>query len=159
MHRIDTDGHVANQFSEGDPSVGQPGTKIGATWLTAVQEEIANAIEDAGLVLSKPDNDQLVAAIKLLAVLKCKARADGAIIAAGSDAGFTTAPVNATTVRFNHARITANSVVVASIESRQGFTLTVTPAAGYVDVEWDQRTDKAFSAIAAGTPICILVKP
>jgi hypothetical protein len=62
MHRIDADAHINNTFSEGSPTTGMPGTKISASWLNAVQEEIANAIEAAGLALNKASNEQLVAA-------------------------------------------------------------------------------------------------
>lgn len=59
MHRIDEDGNVDNKFSEGDPQTGQPATRVGADWLNAVQEEIAKAIEGAGVALDKEDNEQL----------------------------------------------------------------------------------------------------
>lgn len=63
MHRIDADAHVSNQFSDGDAGIGQPGTKMDAAWANAVQEEIANAITDAGIALVKGTNTQLAAAI------------------------------------------------------------------------------------------------
>ncbi len=59
MHRIDSDANVANQFSAGSPGLGQPGTKISADWLNAIQEEIANLIEAFAVVLDKADNTQL----------------------------------------------------------------------------------------------------
>lgn len=67
MHRIDADGHVANLFVEGDPGIGQQPTQVDSEWLNSVQEEIVNVILDAGLALSKPDQDQLSAAISALA--------------------------------------------------------------------------------------------
>lgn len=66
MHRIDGEAHDGNTFTDGDPLVPTPATVITADWLNAVQEEIANAIEDLGGTLSKPDNTQLVT--RLLAV-------------------------------------------------------------------------------------------
>jgi hypothetical protein len=59
MHRIDEDGHVNNHFAEGDPALGQQATRVGAPWLNAVQEEIANAIEGTGATLNKENNGQL----------------------------------------------------------------------------------------------------
>ncbi len=59
MHRIDTDGHVGNLFSDGDAGLGVNGTKVDAAWLNAVQEEIANLAESLGVTLAKGTNDQL----------------------------------------------------------------------------------------------------
>lgn len=58
MHRIDGDGHVANQFTEGVPGV-QVATQITGDWLNALQEELAGVITGAGLTLNKADNGQL----------------------------------------------------------------------------------------------------
>lgn len=68
MHRIDGTGATSdNLFTEGDPTLGIPATSVTGAWLNAVQEEIAHAIEDAGVVLAKSDNRQLVAAIRTIA--------------------------------------------------------------------------------------------
>lgn len=53
MHRIDADAHVANQFSEGDPTVPRLPTRIDAAWLNAVQEELAQMVLAAGVALIK----------------------------------------------------------------------------------------------------------
>ncbi len=66
MFRIDSDGNVANEFSAGNPSTGQPGTRISAEWLTAMQEEIANFIESMGITLVKATNTQLTSAVMAL---------------------------------------------------------------------------------------------
>lgn len=66
MHRIDTDGNVNNQFADGDPTSGQEGTLVDAAWLTDTQETLCNAIEAAGLELSKGEYDQLTKAIAAL---------------------------------------------------------------------------------------------
>lgn len=67
MHRIDGAGAtIDNLFTEGDPVSGIPATTVTGAWLNAVQEEIANVIEAAGITLSKPDNTQLAAAIAAL---------------------------------------------------------------------------------------------
>lgn len=68
MHRIDGPGAtIDNLFTEGDPASGVPATTVTGNWLNAVQEEIANAVEDSGLVLDKPTNDQLAQAINIIA--------------------------------------------------------------------------------------------
>lgn len=64
MHRIDGPGATPeNQFTEGDPTQSVPATTVTADFLNAVQEEVAQAIEDAGIVLDKEDNGQLSQAI------------------------------------------------------------------------------------------------
>ena len=63
MHRIDGPGHVGNTFVEGDPLIPQEATIVTAAWTNAVQEEIANVVEDNGLVLDKADNTQLLQSI------------------------------------------------------------------------------------------------
>lgn len=68
MHRIDGPGAtIDNLFTEGDPAISVPATTVTGNWLNAIQEEIANAIEEAGIDLDKPDNTQLTEAIYLIA--------------------------------------------------------------------------------------------
>jgi hypothetical protein len=64
MHRIDADGHVSNEFDDGDPGIPTQPTMVDAAWLNAVQEEIANVVEDAGITLVKNTNTQLREAIR-----------------------------------------------------------------------------------------------
>lgn len=59
MHRIDEDGNVDGQFTEGDPALGQQATRVGADWLNAVQEEICNLLEANDVELNKEANNQL----------------------------------------------------------------------------------------------------
>lgn len=66
MHRIDTPGNVAGHFTDGDPLIPQEPTIVGEDWLNAVQEEICNVIEAAGITLNKPTNTQLLAAMRAL---------------------------------------------------------------------------------------------
>lgn len=63
MHRIDGDGHVANQFTEGTPGV-TPATQVTDDWLNDVQEELCNFIEDspASVTLVKGTQTQLIQA-------------------------------------------------------------------------------------------------
>lgn len=66
MHEIDTDGHVSNQFDEGDPGVPRNPTQVDPDWLNAVQNELVNAIETAGVTLAKGTNTQLARILGLL---------------------------------------------------------------------------------------------
>jgi len=65
MFRIDGPGATGgNLFTEGDPGLGIAATTVTDEWLNAVQEEVANVIEGAGLTLDKADNTQLTQAIE-----------------------------------------------------------------------------------------------
>ncbi|MCW8918899.1 MAG: hypothetical protein OQL08_08810 [Gammaproteobacteria bacterium] len=66
MHRIDGAGHDNNTFTEGDPQASVPATVVTDDWLNAVQEEIANVIEEGGGELDKQDNTQLLTKIQAL---------------------------------------------------------------------------------------------
>lgn len=67
MHRIDhATATVDNLFTEGDPVGGIAATVMTDDWANAVQEEICEVIETAGLTLNKADNTQLLAAIQSL---------------------------------------------------------------------------------------------
>lgn len=63
MHRIDGAGHLNNQFVAEDIATHRPPTEITADWMNAVQEEIANVIEDFGIDLNKQSNRQLIDAL------------------------------------------------------------------------------------------------
>ena len=71
MHRIDTPtaqrdkfGQGKNGFTRGNPQTGTPATQLDYLYCDAMQEEIANAIESAGIKLDKSKHDQLATAIK-----------------------------------------------------------------------------------------------
>jgi phage-related tail fiber protein len=67
MHRIDSTGALpGGQFTDGNPGSGVPATRVVATWLGAVQEELCAVIEAAGLTLAKPNNGQLLAALAVM---------------------------------------------------------------------------------------------
>lgn len=64
MHRIDAAGFaVGNLFTDGNPSTGTPATVVDAAWLNDQQENVAQLVEAAGIVLSKGDYTQLLKAI------------------------------------------------------------------------------------------------
>ena len=64
MKRIDHSTAVSGQFVESDPSIGQPPTQAPPDWWQSLQEEVAGAVEDQGIALSKPDNGQLEDAVR-----------------------------------------------------------------------------------------------
>jgi hypothetical protein len=71
MHRIDTPtaqidkfGQGKNGFTNGDPSTGRLATYLNSDMWDAVQEEIANVIENAGIPLDKTKHNQLYLAIQ-----------------------------------------------------------------------------------------------
>lgn len=73
MQRINTANAVANLFGAGksgygpgNPVTGQYATYVSPDALNAIQEEIANTIEGAGIALNSASNAQLLAAINLL---------------------------------------------------------------------------------------------
>lgn len=53
-------------FTEGNPGLGAPATKVTGDWLNMVQEEIANVVTGAGGALSKTTFNQLFTAIQTL---------------------------------------------------------------------------------------------
>lgn len=78
MHRIDTtsaatscptpgDAGTAGYFAKASDTQAAVATQMDPDWLNAVQEEICGVVEGAGLTLSKTDNTQLLAALKVLA--------------------------------------------------------------------------------------------
>jgi len=68
MHRIDGPAAAPGGFfTDGDPSVGTPATVLTEDWANAVQEELVAVIEASGAVLAKPNNAQLLAAIRFFA--------------------------------------------------------------------------------------------
>lgn len=65
MHKVDAPGATAgNLFTNGDPTNGIPATRLEEDWHNAVQTEIVNVIEGAGIALVKGTNDQMLEAIK-----------------------------------------------------------------------------------------------
>ena len=67
MHRIDGPAALPGGFfTEGDPNVGTPATVVTAAFLNALQEEVCGVVEATGAALAKPDNAQLLAAIRWL---------------------------------------------------------------------------------------------
>lgn len=65
MQKIAGDGATHDgRFQAADAALGHVATEITAPWLNAVQDEIVNVVEGAGITLNTADNAQLVAAIR-----------------------------------------------------------------------------------------------
>lgn len=84
MHRIDDPSAVTaipvplqpgtpGYFTDGSPTIGEDATIVRADWANAVQEEICNVIESAGITLSKTDRTQLLQALAKLTRLRLTA--------------------------------------------------------------------------------------
>ncbi len=68
MHKTDGAGHLNNTFVNENPSTSTPASIVDAAWLNAVQAEIVNVIEAAGITLNKANNAQLLQALKSIAI-------------------------------------------------------------------------------------------
>lgn len=66
MHRIDSTNAVNGRFVAGNPVTGVRPTHHTADHDNALQDEICNVIEAAGIALDKADNNQLLIAINTL---------------------------------------------------------------------------------------------
>lgn len=64
MHKIDGAGHLGHMFVMEDALINRPPTEITADFMNALQMELSNVIEWAGLELSKADNSQLLQALQ-----------------------------------------------------------------------------------------------
>jgi len=63
MHRTDAAGNVGGFFTDGDPGVPTPATRVDDDWLNAVQEEIIAVLAQASIAPVKGINTQLRDAI------------------------------------------------------------------------------------------------
>jgi hypothetical protein len=64
MHKIDGPGATQDgRFTDGDPAAGIPPTIVQEDWLNAVQDEILNVLDEAGVAPEKANNAQLKEAI------------------------------------------------------------------------------------------------
>lgn len=63
-----------NRYQDGNPATGQEGTVVTAAALNAIQEEIANAVESAGLTLDEEDDTQLAQAVSTVAGARAGSR-------------------------------------------------------------------------------------
>lgn len=67
MQKIAGDGAtVDGHFQPADAGLGQVATEVTADWANAVQDEVVNVVQAAGLTLNSADNAQLLAAIRIL---------------------------------------------------------------------------------------------
>jgi microcystin-dependent protein len=89
MHRIDGPGAApGGLFTEGDPNVGTPATVVTDDWLNAVQTEMESVVTGSGLALAKPDNTQLLQAVRRLIALAVPPGKLGYFGTSGAPAGW-----------------------------------------------------------------------
>jgi hypothetical protein len=67
MYPTEGAGHVANQFSNGNPGAGIRATNVEQDWLNRVQNELLNVLVAAGITPSKASDAQVAAAIAVIA--------------------------------------------------------------------------------------------
>lgn len=123
MKRIDTATKATDKFgpgkhgfTDGDPTIPIPATELEGSWFDHVQEEIANFIEEQGIVLDENNRTQLAAAITAKLADGNYLRGN---ISATLNAGFWTTPVPAT--------VSAGDVTLP-VASSNRFTLTANEA-------------------------------
>lgn len=58
--------NALGEFTEGNPGAGIAATLLKAAWLNAVQRELVNLVEGAGLTLSAADDSQILKAIQAI---------------------------------------------------------------------------------------------
>lgn len=81
---VDLHGAGKHGFTGGNPVGAIPATRLSQDWCNAVQEEIARAIEGAGIVLNAGANNQLFTAIQaLIAASSSASMPDGTVGAPG----------------------------------------------------------------------------
>jgi hypothetical protein len=66
LKRTDASGHDSNNYTEGNPALNIPATVVGAEEMNNIQNELANAVEAAGLTLDGGDENQLLEALNIL---------------------------------------------------------------------------------------------
>lgn len=59
--------NAAGEFTEGNPAAGAAATLLKASWLNAIQRELAGLVLGAGINLNAADDEQVLKAVKLLA--------------------------------------------------------------------------------------------
>lgn len=123
MHRIDTEGHVAGQWQDGDPQIGQQGTIMSAAWLNDTQENIVKVILDAGIALAKGNTGQLKAAIQAM-ITSSAVNWAPAIATAKAEA--IAAAATATATAKAEAIATANAAMTAAVATAKAEAIAAT---------------------------------
>lgn len=127
MHRIDAPGATQeNLFTEGNPTLGIPATQVSDDWLNDVQENIAEVIEAAGIVLDKGNYAQLTSAILAL-IMEALDYATAAEINEGAETAKAIAPdqlalavINKSTYRLVNLSIAATVAAKALTVALKG---------------------------------------
>ena len=129
MQRINSTNRAANKFGAGkdgfqggSPATGVKATYVTPEWTNAVQEELARAIEGAGIALDAAKYDQLLAAIKSIAWGAGKTESPWAPLVSPALTGTPTAPTAA--VGTNTTQVATTAFVNAEIAADRPFEAT-----------------------------------
>lgn len=123
MYKIDASGHVSNEFSDGNPLIGQEATMLDAAFANEQMYEIINVILHAGITLNKGTRTQLRDAIIAIATGGGAAvTAEGVSIDDGG--GYFPAPYNVEAALQFLAEFVANGTFASSRFRRQVVQLT-----------------------------------
>ena len=120
---IDLFGTGKHGFKTGNRSLGDPPSTPGGEWYNSVQEELARAIEGAGIALDAAKYDQLLAAIKSIAWGAGKTSAPWAPLSSPVLTDTPTAPTAA--VGTNTTQIATTGFVNAEIAADRPFESTL----------------------------------
>lgn len=167
MHRTDGSGHVNNTFTEGNPAIGQQATQVTAAWLNDVQENIAFAIESAGIALVKGDGEQLYNA--LVAMI-------AGVVGTGGGSTPTTRQILAAGLATGGGNLSADRTItvtkasLAEVAARIRDDVAVTPAglvglvsvtgaAGTMVLKVGTAVIQVFSGVVAANGTTILTLP
>ena len=150
MFKIDGAGNVAGAFVNEDAATNRPPTEVTSDWLNMLQNEGANLVAAAGLVLDKNDSGQLVKAIAILQ----RQQTNTAFTTTGAAPNFVLTPSLPVTayaanqrfrVNFNVAGSGANAINVSALGAKllkqydtSGAKVAAVIAAGQLaDIEYD----------------------
>lgn len=123
MYRIDASGHVSNEFSDGNPLIGQEATILDAGFANEQMYEIINVILHAGIALNKGTRTQLRDAIIAIATGGGVAVIAEAV-SIDDAAGYFPAPYNVEAALQFLAEFAANGTFASSRFRRQVVQLT-----------------------------------
>ena len=155
MYKIDASGHVSNEFSDGNPLIGQEATVLDAAFANEQMYEIINVILHAGITLNKGTRTQLRDAIIAIATGGGAAvTAEGVSIDDGG--GYFPGPYNVEAALQFLAEFAANGTFASSRFRRQVVQLTGAAnnaVAGHLEnlVEVDHSSTTAYTIPVDGT--------
>ena len=151
---IDLFGTGKHGFKTGNRSLGDPPSTPGGEWYNSVQEEIARAIEGAGIALDAAKYDQLLAAIKSVAWGTGKTSAPWAPLASPALTDTPTTPTAADGT--NTAQIASTAFVQSAVG---GYLLKSGQTGGTVTLTESEASNPIIAVTGALTSNLTVVLP